>query len=137
MVDGAWRIQKKTYEFGYKFGLKPGQPAYKHMEHYLFSDSLMFEHQHPSVHIRKPEIKVIEALKRQNGTDIYLCGGGQFAGWLLDNKQIDTLKIKLNPLILSDGIKLFGDSKTSYQLELLDTELLDYGLQIMTYKLIY
>jgi len=33
---------KNTYEFGYKFGLKPGQRAYPHMTHYIFSNSLKF-----------------------------------------------------------------------------------------------
>lgn len=31
---------RRTYEFGYQYGLQPGQPAYPHMEHYIFSDSL-------------------------------------------------------------------------------------------------
>ena len=29
---------RKTYEFGYKFGLKPGEPAYPHTKHYIFSN---------------------------------------------------------------------------------------------------
>lgn len=29
---------RKTYEFGYKYGLKPGSPAYPHMDHYIFSN---------------------------------------------------------------------------------------------------
>ena len=28
---------RKTYEFGYNFGLKPGEPPYPHMDHYIFS----------------------------------------------------------------------------------------------------
>ena len=31
---------RRTYEFGYQYGLKPGQPAYPHMEHFIFSSSL-------------------------------------------------------------------------------------------------
>ena len=27
---------RKTYEFGYRFGLQPGQPAYPHMRHFCF-----------------------------------------------------------------------------------------------------
>ena len=33
---------RNTYEFGYKFGLKPGERAYPHMEHLIFSNSLQF-----------------------------------------------------------------------------------------------
>ena len=31
---------KNTYEFGFKFGNKPGMPAYEHMDHYIFSNTL-------------------------------------------------------------------------------------------------
>lgn len=128
---------KNTYEFGYKFGLKPGQPAYPNMEHYIFSDTLTFENKNNFVHIKKLNLDEINKVKQQNGTDIYLCGGGQFAGWLLDNEYIDILKIKLNPLILGKGIRLFGDSTKNFKIELIDTETYENGLQIMTYKIKY
>jgi dihydrofolate reductase len=128
---------RKTYEFGYKYGVVPGQPAYPHMTHYIFSDSLEFENAHEKVKVCKRDIHEIEQLKKTNGTDIYLCGGGEFAGWLLDHALIDILKIKLNPLILNGGVKLFGNSTKTFKTELLDTKNFDHGLQIITYKIIY
>ena len=128
---------RHTYEFGYKFGLKPGQPAYPHMQHYLFSNTLQFKEQHPQVDIKKIDLREIESLKQQPGPDIYLCGGGQFAGWLLDHHQVDVLKIKLNPLIQGQGVRIFGDSTTAYKLALQDTAEYEHGLQIMTYSIIY
>ena len=44
---------KATYEFGYQFGLQPGQPAYPHMVHYIFSDHLNLENADPNVHVKK------------------------------------------------------------------------------------
>ena len=126
---------KNTYEFGYKFGLKPGQRAYPHMTHYIFSNSLKLERPDPGVHVYPIELETIQKLKEQIGTDIYLCGGGMFAGWLLDNNQIDVLKIKLNPIILGNGVRLFGESKKDMKLELMDTKQFDKGLQIMTYHI--
>ena len=128
---------RKTYEFGYKFGLEPGQPAYQHMEHYLFSNSLEFENQHSQVHVCKPHISTIRELVQQDGTDIYLCGGGEFAGWLLDQHLIDILKIKLNPLLIGEGVRMFGNSTTQYELELLEGKQYEYGLQIISYQLKY
>jgi dihydrofolate reductase len=128
---------RKTYEFGYKFGLIPGQPAYPHMQHYIFSGSLQFENQDERVHIKKIDLDEIKAIRNQPGTDIYLCGGGEFAGWLLDHAQIDNLKIKLNPLLLGEGVRLFGNSVKNFTLELLDTALYDQGLQIITYRIKY
>jgi len=126
---------KNTYEFGYRFGLQPGKPAYPHMTHYIFSNSLSFYNPDPKVLVRPIRIEEIEKIKKQNGADIYLCGGGQFAGWLLDNKQIDILKIKLNPLLLGKGVRIFGNARSDFKLELIGTDRYDKGLQIMTYKL--
>ncbi len=128
---------RSTYEFGYKYGLQPGQPAYPHMKHYIFSDNLKLENPSPQVQVKKLDINEIESLQKQAGTDIYLCGGGQLASWLLDNQKIDLLKLKLNPLILGEGIKLFGNSVKKYTLQLLDTTKYENGLQIMTYQIKY
>ncbi|MEQ8245395.1 dihydrofolate reductase family protein [Fulvivirga sp.] len=128
---------RNTYEFGYKYGLQPGQPAYPHMKHYIFTDNLKLENLSTQVEVKNLDLIEIDKLKMHEGTDIYLCGGGQFAGWLLDNKKIDTLKLKLNPLILGQGIRLFGNSNSNYKLELLETADYENGLQIMTYNIIY
>lgn len=128
---------KNTYEFGYQFGLKPGQAVYPHMEHYIFSESLEFESKMDSVHIKKIDIEEIYKLRKEQGSDIYLCGGGQFAGWLLENEQIQFLKVKLHPLLLGQGVRLFGDSTKFMQTEHLETSSYENGLQIISYKLVY
>lgn len=127
---------RRTYEFGYKFGLPPGQPAYPHMKHYIFSKSLNFEEVHPQVHVvQQRDAEQIKEIRDTSETDVYLCGGGVFAGWLLEEKLIDCLKIKLNPIILGKGIRLFGDSKSAANWELVDSALYDNGLSIITYNL--
>ncbi len=128
---------KNTYEFGYRYGLKPGEAPYKNMKHYIFSNRLTLENRDPSVFICRREIEIVKKLKEEDGSDIYLCGGGEFAGWLLDHRQIDILKIKLSPLVAGDGTRLFGKSVRSFIAELIDTARYDNGLQIMTYQLQY
>jgi len=126
---------RRTYEFGYQFGLQPGQPAYPHMEHHIFSDSIKIEQLADTVHIEEKSIARIKELKAISESDIYLCGGGVFAGWLLDNGLIDVLKLKLNPIILGNGIQLFGNSSSKTTLELKESEIFEDGLQILTYHL--
>lgn len=128
---------RNTYEFGYQFGLKPGQPAYPHMKHFIFSNTLTFKNPHKKVRVVKPEIETITAIKAEIGTDIYLCGGGIFAGWLLENKLIDYLKIKLSPLILGKGVRLFGDSEKKIIAELIECNSYNKGLQILNYRIKY
>ena len=124
---------RNTYEIGYQFGLKPGQPAYPQMEHYIFSSTLKFSDQHEKVKVVQPDYSAIDQLKQSNGTDIYLCGGGQFAGWLLDGGYIDELRIKLNPIVLGGGASLFGESTCSVKFELIKSESFEHGMQILTY----
>ena len=126
---------RKTYEFGYQFGLPAGQPAYPNMQHFIFSDSMYLENLHDAVHIEKMNLDRIKEIKEKSATDIYLCGGGQFAGWLLDNGQIDQLKLKVNPTVLGGGTRLFGDSTTPSAWTVVETESFDDGLQILTYDL--
>ncbi|NDV15445.1 dihydrofolate reductase [Muricauda sp. TY007] len=125
---------RKTYEFGYKFGLEPGQPAYPNMEHHIFSESMQLENLADNVHIEKMSIDRVKKIKEAAKTDIYLCGGGEFAGWLLDHDLIDQLKLKLNPIILAEGTRLFGNSNTATRWNLIKSEVFHDGLQILTYN---
>tara|TARA_R110002051_G_scaffold306_2_gene1327 strand:+ start:444 stop:689 length:246 start_codon:yes stop_codon:yes gene_type:complete len=62
----------KTYEFGYAFGLKSGQPPYPHMVHYIFSKSLSFENKHEKVHVLTDyETETIRELKEASKTGSY------------------------------------------------------------------
>lgn len=134
---GTVIMGRHTYEFGYRYGLQPGQPPYPHGEHYIFSNTLRLENANPKVHVVKPPLEIIHQLKAGDGTDIYLCGGAQLAGWLLEHELIDYLRIKLNPLILGDGIWLFGNAKREVITELVEARSYDKGLQILNYRLKY
>jgi dihydrofolate reductase len=130
---GTVIMGRKTYEFGFQYGLEPGQPAYPNMQHHVFSDSLKIENLSGSVKIEKPNVDRVIEIRQNAKTDIYLCGGGDFAGWLLDNGLIDQLKLKLNPIVLGSGTKLFGPSTTHERWDLVDRESFSDGLQILTY----
>src|SRR5690554_3972476 len=126
---------RNTYEFGYKFGVKPGEPSpvYAHMKHYIFSNAMKFDHQSEQVEIKNLLPEEIDQIKEDSRTDIYLCGGGKFAGWLLEHEKIDILKIKLNPVVINQGIKLFEGAVKPYHLHLEGCEVFEKGMQIMTY----
>jgi dihydrofolate reductase len=128
---------RRTYEFGYRFGLPPGQAPYPHMENYVFSSTLELENRAANLHVAPPSVELIEELKAAAGADIYLCGGGELAGWLLGHALIDVLKLKLNPFILGQGVPLFGRSQRTVQAERLDRESHEHGLESITYALRY
>lgn len=127
---------KNTYEYGFQFGIEPGMPAYPHMNHYIFSESANYPRQHEQVNIVPRDISIVKELKQEEGTDIYLCGGGIFAGWLLENELIDEVKIKLSPVIFGDGIRLFEHYQKKVKLELIKEQKHEFGMMILTYKVI-
>ncbi len=128
---------RKTYEFGYKFGLEPGKLAYPHMDHYIFSKTLSFEKPDAKLVVKDIDLNEVIKIRDQSKTDVYLCGGGDLAGWFLENELIDILKIKINPLILGQGVKMFGSSEKTYKLNLIESERYDGGLLINTHEIYY
>lgn len=75
---------------------------YDHMMQYVFSRTLA-PVDHPRVKIVDTDpTELVRDLKKQDGLDIWLCGGGDLAGQLLD--EIDRLVFKSYPVIAGDGI---------------------------------
>lgn len=126
---------RQTYEFGYGYGLQPGQPTCEGKKHYIFSGSLFFSTHHPDVNVMAPDEEHVRALKESGGADIYLCGGGHFAGWLLEKGLIDILKVRLNPVVLGGGTRLFGQSPAAARFNLIASIPCDGGVQINEYHI--
>jgi dihydrofolate reductase len=128
---------RKTYEWGYPYGVVPGKRAYPHMRHFIFSRTLRFR---PGA-----EVEVVDqgwddrvrGLKEEEGTDIYLCGGGAFAGFLLDRGLIDRVVVKLNPVVFGHGVRLFGGSARKAGLELTASHSYANGVLLLRYDVKY
>ena len=128
---------RKTYEFGYQFGMKPGQLPYPHMQHYIVSATLNLPETDENLLIIKPDIEEVEKIKNNATSDVYLCGGGELAGWMLKNKLVDVVKIKLNPFIQGSGTRLFEKINDQYQLVMFDSQKFPSGLHIISYLVKY
>lgn len=130
---------RNTYEYGYQFGLIPGEPAYPHMMHYIISDSLHFAHSHPQVHLIKKEnlLQKVDELKNEVGSPIYLCGGGQLAKTLLQHQMIDELIIKLNPILFGSGIHLFDGVCSGFELQPRHRIEYNNGVQMLQFQMNY
>ena len=138
---GAVLMGRKTYEWGYAFGLEKGQPAYAQINpeltNYIFSKTVSFAPDDPVRVITDNEIASVKQLKDETDKPIWLCGGGELAGTLLDAHLIDELVVKLNPVVLGEGIRLFGSSQTKVRLDLIDSQTYGNGLLLVRYRLIY
>ncbi|MFD7667845.1 dihydrofolate reductase family protein [Streptomyces sp. NPDC059788] len=92
----------------YQVGLDAGLTSpYGHLREYVASRGLD-ESPDPNVHlIRDDLVGAVRALKaEESGLGIWLCGGSQLAGELLD--EVDELVIKTYPEVYGSGMPMFG-----------------------------
>lgn len=138
---GAILMGKNTYEVGYRYGMKPGDPAYADnnpdMKNYVFSRSAQFESNERVQLVKQDAIAFIKGLKAETGKDIWLCGGGALAGAMLENELLDELLIKLNPVVFGSGIPLFGRSTKQIDLTFLSSKAYNSGVLLLRYKINY
>ncbi len=96
---------RATHQVAVDEGLASGYP---HLRQYVFTS-------HPDdlptkeglTITSEDPVTVARGLKaEESGLDIWLCGGGALAATLID--EIDELRLKVNPLVLGDGIPLIG-----------------------------
>lgn len=127
----------KTYEYGFQFGKKPGEPGYDGIKHYIFSKTMDFESNEKVELVKDNAVDFTRNLKETTNQKIWLCGGGQLAGSLLDYELIDTLILKVNPVMIGEGIPLFGPSKKQIHLELIDLKHYNNGVILPKYKIRY
>lgn len=116
----------------YEIGLELGPPSpYAHLRQYVFSRSLKQAHPDIELVAADPVAKVRELKAEKSDKDIYLAGGGELAGLLLD--EIDQLVIKYYPVVAGDGIDGFGSTFKPTEFALTGTKTFDSGNAVFYY----
>jgi dihydrofolate reductase len=79
---------------------------YAHLREFVVSSSIQ-ESPDPNVRILSGDVAAaVRELKKEEGLDIYLCGGAHLAGQLIG--EVDELVIKTYPLVLGSGMPMFA-----------------------------
>ncbi|KAA6223577.1 dihydrofolate reductase [Streptomyces albofaciens JCM 4342] len=78
---------------------------YAHLRQYVVSSTLAHDIDPAVTVVREDPVALVRGLKREEGRDIWLCGGGRLAGVLLP--EIDELIIKSYPVVAGAGIPVF------------------------------
>ncbi|MFG1867655.1 dihydrofolate reductase family protein [Micromonospora arborensis] len=121
---------RNSYEVGLRAGVTD---AYPHLRHLVFSRTLGWSPD-PAVEVMSTDpIATVRELKRHDGKDIWVIGGGTLAGVLYP--EIDQLIVKLAPMTIGAGIPLFGRDAlfAPRTWRLIDHTVLDSGALFLTY----
>lgn len=101
-------LGRKTFEIWEPYWPQHGDfwPRINEGTKYVFSKSRRKSNWNQSVFLRT--IADIKKLKRSKGPDIQVWGSSQLVPLLLKNDLVDELRLKIYPLTLGKGKKLFG-----------------------------
>jgi dihydrofolate reductase len=106
---------------------------YAHLREYVASRSLK-ESPDPHVEIIADDVVGrVRELKAEDGEfGIYLCGGSQLAGALVD--EVDELVIKTYPVVLGSGMPMFGSGFDVDEYALDQVRVFKNGVLVRTYS---
>ncbi|WP_426483179.1 dihydrofolate reductase family protein [Chryseobacterium sp. R2ACT005] len=76
----------------------------------------------------------IRKLKQSEGADIQIWGSSELIHLLLKNDLVDELRLKIYPLILGEGKKLFDDNSVPAAFALTESHVTSKGVIIANYK---
>jgi dihydrofolate reductase len=77
----------------------------------------------------------IRRLKASPGREIQVHGSGQLLRWLLERDLVDELNLRIYPVIVGAGLRLFAEQGPTHGLELVDSTITETGVTIQTYRL--
>jgi len=126
LVMGRKTYQPLTAQGGH--GAQPG------VEVVVFSRTLPAA-THPGVRIVNDDPrKVVAALKKKPGRDIWLFGGGELFRTLLSAGLVDSVEVAVMPVLIGEGIPLLPPGGTA-TLKLVDHKILPKsGIAILAYS---
>lgn len=90
---------------------------------------------HPAVTILSERVEqAVAELKRAEGKDIWLFGGGDLLRGMLDGGLVDTLELAVVPVLLGEGVPVLAPGGRSPVLRLTGSEALPSGIVRLTYE---
>jgi dihydrofolate reductase len=77
----------------------------------------------------------IRELKAQPGRELQLHGSGELLRWLLARDLVDELNLRLYPVVVGDGRRLFPEQGQTHSMELVESRTVPSGVTLLTYRL--
>ncbi|HKP87050.1 MAG TPA: dihydrofolate reductase family protein [Blastocatellia bacterium] len=122
---------RNTYEVGLKVGVTD---PYPNMKSYVISRTIK-ESPNERVKIVSENVaEFVRELKEETGKDIYLCGGGDLSAVLFDENLIDEMILKVHPVLVGSGIRLFSELVRQMDLEFISSKTFKSGVVVLHYR---
>jgi dihydrofolate reductase len=123
---------RKSLEAGLK--MSGGKLPRTTMTMYVFSNSKPPGERDGVVFVNESPAKFVSELRKREGKDIWLMGGGELARAFLKKDLVDRLYLGVVPTLLGEGIPLFPSGFPQRDFTLLENKTYSKGLIALTYE---
>jgi dihydrofolate reductase len=129
-------LGRKTYDIFASYWPNHGDawPGVNETKKYVASHKEMKPEWNNSVLLKDDVVSNIKKLKEQNGPDLNVYGSGNFVQTLLQHDLVDELWLKIYPITLGSGKRLFADGTIPAAFELTDSKVSPLGVIMANYK---
>lgn len=121
---------RKTYDVAMRTG---GGASYPGMRTVVFSRTLKKASERVEI-VSEDAAEFVRKLKKEDGKDICVMGGGLLAKSLLEADLIDEIGFNIHPVLLGSGIPVFHEMSRQIDLELIDCRQWKTGCVLVTYR---
>jgi dihydrofolate reductase len=104
---------------------------------YVVSSTLEDPDWNNSTVLKGDAVDEVSKLKQELNGEIVVPGSFQLVRTLMEHDLVDELRLKIYPVVLGAGERLFGETKDKKPpMGLVDTQTLDDGIAFLTYELV-
>ena len=133
----AWLIGRRTYTwFAERWADRPGEWAdrLRSIPKYVVSSTLDDPAWNNSRIVNGDVVDEVSKLKQMLDGDIVVLASFQIVRTLLEHDLVDELRLKILPVVLGAGERLFGETSGSRPVRLVDRQTLDDDVAYLTYE---
>ena len=133
----AFLLGRRSYEwFAAKWPSRSGALADRlnSMPKYVVSSTLEDPDWNNSIVLTGDVVNEVSKLKQEIDGDIVVPGSFQLLRTLIEHDLVDELRLKIFPVVLGAGERLFGETSDKKPMRLVDIQTLDDGVAYLTYE---
>jgi dihydrofolate reductase len=137
LAAGAFLLGRRSYEwFAAKWPSRSGELADRlnSLPKYIVSSTLEDPDWNNSTVLNGDVVNEVTKLKQEIDADIVVPGSFQLLRTLMEHDLVDELRLKIFPVVLGAGQRLFGETSDKKPMRLLETQTLDDGIAYLTYE---
>jgi len=88
-----------------------------------------------ATHVIEGDVEAaVRALKAKPGRELQVHGSGVLLRWLLERDLVDELNLRLYPVVVGDGLRLFPEQGQTHALTLVESRSTPSGVMLQTYR---